>query len=391
MTMATQETQIKPLDTERLLAAARERTGLDDFGDPAMFEGLRILVDSLDREARLTEAGAQRVAAGIVDTLANRLRVEDYLKQHPELLERPIDRPLFLFGLPRSGTTLAVNLPAADPARRVFMRWESITPVPPVKAGEERTDPRYHAEQARLDMSVKYAPHIAAMHYEDADSPTECQFAMSPTFCSQVYDSQYHIPSYSKWFLHEADYLPSFRYHKRLMQLLQENVGGRWTFKNPWHPLYLNALTTVYPDAQLAMTHRDPADVVGSACSLCYHVRLMFSDDVDPVAVGATLLETFDTMIERLIAFETAGGAIHHIQYGDLTTDPIGEMRKLYARFDEPFTPEAEAGMQATLAANPQGKHGKHEYRLEDYGLTRDGVHARYKDYTDRFGIPVKK
>lgn len=387
--MATQA-ETRPLDAERLLAAARERTGLTDFGDPAMFDALNILVDALDREAKLTEGGAQRTADSIIATLANRLQVEDYLKQHPDLLQRPIDKPLFVFGLPRTGTTLAINLLAADPARRVFTRWEAFATVPPAKSGELRSDPRYHAAQAQMEMSVKYVPHIAAMHYEDADSPTECQFAMSPTFVAQVYDSQYDIPSYSKWFLREADYLPSFRYHKRLMQLLQENNQGRWTFKNPWHPLYLEALTTVYPDAQLAMTHRDPADVVGSACSLCYHVRKLYSDDVDPIAVGSMLLETFDLMIERLIAHEENGGTVHHIQYGDLVKDPLGEMRKLYARFDDLFTPEAESAMQATLDANPKGKHGKHEYRLEDYGLTREGVHAHFRDYTERYGIQTK-
>jgi len=174
------------------------------------------------------------------------------------------------------------------------------------------------------------------------------------------------------------------------MQLLQENNPGRWAFKNPWHPLYLDALTTVYPDAQLAMTHRDPADVVGSACSLCYHVRKIYSDEVNPVAVGRMLLETFDQMIARVIAYEEKGGTVHHIQYAGLMADPLGEMRRLYQRFDEPFTPEAEAAMQATLAANPKGKHGKHEYALEDYGLTREGIHARFRDYTERFAIPTK-
>jgi hypothetical protein len=388
--MATQDAPTRTLDSEQLLAAARARTGLDDFGDPAMFEGLNRLVDAFNNEARLSEGGAQRTADFLVGQLANRLQVEDYLKQHPALLERPIDKPLFVMGLPRSGTTLAINLPASDPGRRVFMRWESLHPVPPAKAGELRSDPRRKAEQDRLDASIKLVPHIAAMHHEDADSSTECQFAMSPTFVAQVYDSQYEIPSYRKWFLHEADYLPSFRYHKRLMQLLQENNGGRWTFKNPWHPLYLEALTTVYPDAQLVMTHRDPADVVGSACSLNYHVRKFYSDEVDPLAVGRMLLETFDTMIERVIAFEANGGTIHHIQYNALMQDPIGEMRKLYERYGEPFTPQVQAAMQATLDANPKGKHGKHEYRLEDYGLTREAIHQHFKTYTDRFNIPTR-
>ena len=379
------------LNSETLIAVATEQTGLSDFGDPSFREGLDVLLAALNNEAKLTEVGLGRVGGSITATLANRLQVEDYLAKHPELLDAPVEKPTFVFGLPRTGTTLAINLLAADPARRCFLRWEAFATAPPAAKGELRSDPRFHAEQARLDMSLKYVPHISAMHHEDADSSCECQFAMSPTFCSQVYDSQYYIPSYSDWFLN-ADYRPAFRYHKRLMQLLQQNNTGRWTFKNPWHPLYLDALTDIYPDAQLVMTHRDPADVVASACSLSYAVRNLYSDDVDPKAVAASKLKTFDAMIERVTAYEAKHGAgsVHHIQYRDLTTDPIGEMRKLYANFDEPLSDAAVAAMQAMLDANPQGKHGKHEYRLEDYGLTRDGVYAHFADYIDRFGIAVK-
>jgi Sulfotransferase family len=380
------------LNVDTLLAAAREQTGLADFGDPAFREGLEVLVNALNTEANLTDAGSGRVGASIVATLANRLQVEDYLKANPALLDAPVERPTFVFGLPRTGTTLAINLLAADPARRCFMRWEAFATVPPAANGALRSDPRYHAEQARLDMSLKYVPHISAMHHEDADSSCECQFAMSPTFCSQVYDSQYHVPSYSDWFLN-ADYRPAFRYHKRLMQLLQQHNKGHWTFKNPWHPLYLEALTSVYPDAQLVMTHRDPADVVASACSLVHAVRKLYSDDVDPRAIAAVSLKTFDAMIERMAAYEAAHGtgSIHHIQYKDLTSDPIAEMERLYANFGEPLTDAAKASMQAMLDANPQGKHGKHAYALEDYGLTREGVHAHFKDYIERLAIPVKR
>lgn len=378
------------LNIDELLAAARQQTGLSDFGDNSFQEGLSVLLKALNEEANLTETGQGRVGASIQATLAQRLQVEDYLKSHPELLEQPIEKPLFVFGLPRTGTTLAINLLAADPARRIFMRWEAFSTVPPAAKGELLTDPRCIAEQARLDMSLKYVPHISAMHHEDAHSSTECQFAMSPSFCSQVYDSQYHVPSYSEWFLN-TDYRPAFRYHKRLMQLLQQNNGGKWTFKNPWHPLYLDALTEVYPDANLVMTHRDPADVVASACSLIFNVRKMFSDNVDPHACGKLLMHTFDEMIARTAAYEAKHGdrAIHHIGYKDLTSDPIGEMKKAYAKFGEPFT--AQADMQAMLDANPQGKHGKHDYRLEDYGLTRDQVYDHFKDYIQRYDIAIKR
>jgi Sulfotransferase family len=379
------------LKSEALLATAAEQTGLSDFGDPSFREGLDVLVGALNTEAKLTEAASGRVGGSIVATLVNRLQVEDYLKSNPELLDAPIDKPTFVFGLPRTGTTLAINLLTADPARRSFMRWEAFATAPPAAKGALRSDPRFQAEQAKLDMSLKYVPHISAMHHEDADSSCECQFAMSPTFCSQVYDSQYHVPSYGQWFLN-TDYRPAFRYHKRLMQLLQQNNKGHWTFKNPWHPLYLDALTDVYPDAQLVMTHRDPADVVASACSLVYAVRKLFSDDVDPQAVAAVSLKTFDVMIERTIAYEAKHGAgsIHHIHYKELTADPIGEMRRLYEHFGETLTDAAMTSMQAMLDSNPQGKHGKHDYALEDYGLTREGVYAHFGAYIERFQIPVK-
>ena len=141
------------------------------------------------------------------------------------------------------------------------------------------------------------------------------------------------------------------------------------------------------------MTHRDPADVVGSACSLVYHVRKLYSDDVDPVAVGEQLLRTFDLMIERAVAYEEEHGSnsIHHVQYRDLTADPIETVRAIYSRFEEPFTPEAEAAMKAFLAENPKGKHGKHEYSLADYGLTPEGIHDRFGKYIDWANIPVRR
>lgn len=381
------------MQVDRIIAAAREASGLNrDIEDPAVKDALNRLVNAFNTEANLNERGAQSVEANLVQTLANRFKVEDYLEKHPELLERPIEKPMFVFGLPRTGTTLVINLLNTDPARRSFLRWEAFDSVPPPKPEELSAGPRYEKAQAMIDMSLKHAPHISAIHHEDGDSPTECQFAMTPSFISQVYDSMYHIPSYHEWFLHEADYLPAFRYHKKLLQLLQAETGGRWTLKNPWHPLYLDALTTVYPDAQLVMTHRDPVEVVGSACSLLKAVRPMFTDHVDLEAIGENMLETFDTMIERTIAFREKHGedAIYDLQYADFTRDTFGSMKKLYEHFGEEYTEEIEACMRTYLADNPQGKFGKHTYSLADYGLTRESVRARYRDYCERFNIPTK-
>lgn len=375
-----------------IVAKARQATGLSDLGDPFVLEGLEKLVTASNEEARLSAAGAPRWEATIVSTLANRLRIVDYLKRHPELLDRPIERPMFVFGLPRTGTTLTINLLSADPARRCFLRWEALNSAPPAKAGELHTDPRYVAEQQRLELTVKHAPQIAAIHYEEADGPTECQYAMALSFCAQIFDSTAHIPSYRQWFF-QTSYRPAFQFHKQLLQLLQAHNGGRWTLKNPWHPLFLDDLTAVYPDAQLVMTHRDPVEVVGSACSLIRHVRPMFSDVVDLRAIAAQMIDTFDRMIARQNAFRDQHGedAIYDIHYEEQLRDPIGQMRKLYAHFGEQLTPRAQAAMVELMARNPQGKHGKHHYSLEEFGLTAAGVRKHFQDYYERYGISQRK
>ena len=377
------------LNADDIIGKARAATGLRDLGDPAMLEGLQILVEASVEEAKLSAAGAARWEGYLIGILVNRLRVIDYLKKHPALLERSVEKPMFVFGLPRTGTTMTINLLNADPRRRCFLRWEALNSVPPAAAGALHSDPRCLAEQQRLEQAVKYAPQIAAAHYEDADSPSECQYSMQLSFCSQIFESTLSIPSYQEWFEHRASYLPAFRFHKQLLQLLQAENGGRWTLKNPWHPLFLNDLVTVYPDAQLVMTHRDPVEVVGSACSLIRHVRPNFSDVVDLRQIAEQMIKTFDLMIARQNAYRDKHGAtsIYDIKYAEQLRDPLGEMRRLYAHFAEPFTAEAEASMRRQLASNPQNKHGKHVYSLEEFGLTAPAIREHFRSYCEQFDI----
>lgn len=381
------------MNTEQIIASARRVTGLSDFGDPQALEGLEVLVKASNEEARLSPAGMMRWQETLTGIAVNRLRIVDYLRRHPQLLQRPVEKPMFVFGLPRTGTTLTINLLSADPMRRCLLRWEALNPVPPAKAGELQTDLRCGAMRQMLSAMLQIAPQIAAAHFEEADSPTECQYAMQLSYCAEMFDSILHIPSYHDWFMHRTSYRHAFVFHKQLLQLLQENNGGRWTLKNPWHPLFLDDLTAVYPDAQLVMTHRDPAEVVGSACSLLRLVRPMYSDQVDYGEITETLLKTFDLMIARQNAYRDRHGehAIHDIQYEAQLRDPVGTMRKLYAHFDEPLSAEAEARITRLAAENPQHKHGKHRYSLAEFGLTAEGVRQRYRDYCERFAIPLKQ
>ena len=380
------------MTVEEVIAAASAATGLTDFGDKAVLEGLERLLTAYASEPRFTERGAQMAHAFVVDQMATRMRIEDWLARHPELVEAPVEKPVFVFGLPRTGTTLMINLLAADPATRSFVRWEGYEPMPPAKPEEIHGGRRFDEATAKGLMAKQHMPHIAAIHWEDADSPTECQFLMTPSFCAQVYEAQADIPSWRSWFLHEADYLPAFRFHKRTLQALQTYAGGRWTLKNPWHPLFLDALTEVYPDARLVMTHRDPAEVVGSCCSLIKYVRQIYSADVDLKGIGTSFMDTFRIMIDRANAFKAKHGAksIHDVQYADTVRDPIGTARGIYAAIGEEFTPAVEASMQGFLDANPKSKHGKHEYTLEEYGLSTGQVREVFKDYIEDYDIPVK-
>jgi hypothetical protein len=384
--------RMNSMTVEEIIAAASARTGLTDIGDPSVLDGLQRLLTAYAEEARFTERGLAMAHGDLVTYMTIRLKIEGWLKDHPELLDAPVDKPMFVFGLPRTGTTLVINLLNADPARRSFLRWEAYDPTPPAYPRELSAGPRYQAMQDKTQAALKFMPEIAAIHYEDADSPTECQFLMTPSFCSQVYESQADIPNYRQWFLNEADYRPAFRHHKRTLQVLQQNAPGRWTLKNPWHPLYLDTLIDTYPDAQLVMTHRDPAEVVGSICSLIKHVRAVYSDDVDLKGIGASFMDTFQIMIDRVDAFKAKHGedAIHDVQYAQIMRDPIGTVRGIYERFDEPFTSEAAAAMQAYMANNQKGKHGKHTYDLAEYGLTKEDVHERFKSYIERYDIPSK-
>ena len=378
---------------ETIIAGARERSGNHDWDDSEICTPLRILSEAVESEADLTAMGLAVFTRNVTEYLANRMRVEDWLARHPEILEAPVEKPTFVFGLPRTGTTLTINLLAEDPARRSFLRWEAFASVPPPRPEEFHAGPRYEAAQAQIDHSLKVMPHISAIHHEDGDSPCECQFSMAPSFVSQVFDSQYHVPSYHRWFLGEADYLPAFRYQKRLLQLLQSQAPGRWTLKNPWHPLYLDALYTVYPDARLVMTHRDPVEVVGSACSLVWNVRRMFSDTVDRDAIGRDMVETFELMIARQNAFRAkhGRGVIHDILYTEQLRDPLGTMRRLYAHFDEDFTEAAQANMQRYLEAKPKDRFGKHTYDLADYGLTAGEIRERFADYCADYDVAMSR
>ncbi|MGI9288766.1 MAG: sulfotransferase, partial [Pseudomonadales bacterium] len=237
------------LEAEALVAKAAETTGLTDLGDNEFRKPFELLLDSLENEADLTLMGRMVARSDVLRLLENRLRIVDLFKQHPEIGEQAIERPLFVVGPPRTGTTIFHDLLALDADNRVPLSWETAYPVPPPESATYRSDPRIARVQAELDRVDKLIPEFRKMHPMGAERAQECVSITSHDFASMVFDTQYRVPSYEDW-VAEHDMQSALRFHRKFLQLLQWKVPGkRWVLKSPQHVWHLEYLLREYPDA----------------------------------------------------------------------------------------------------------------------------------------------
>jgi hypothetical protein len=378
------------LDAEALLGEARHRTGLEDFGDGDFREALDRLLGSFEHEASLSLIGRIAARQDLTRLLANRLRLVEDRRRHPEIAAEEIRRPLFVTGLPRTGTTLLHGLLAQDPASRVPLHWETIYPSPPPERSRYLTDRRIEAAERQVRWFHRLQPDIRRIHAVGARLPEECLVITSHSFLSFQFQTTHAVPSYEAW-LEAHDLRRCYEWHRRFLQHLQHRCHGeRWVLKAPAHLFGLPALFAAYPDAGVIFTHRDPLEVAPSLASLTTVLRRTFSDGVEPVAVAGEMTARWAAGIERALRDRDRGCApasqFLDVQYDDLTRDPIGTVRRLYTHYDLPFTPLAEERMRRFLAANPKDKHGRHVYSLEQFGLDREGERERYRRYRRRFG-----
>ena len=373
---------------EQLIDTACAQTGLDDFGGDSFREGLDVLVGSLRDEAALNDIGVAALEGQITTNLANRLQVTDWLRRHPDLADAPVERPLFVLGMPRTGTTLLSYLLDQDPANRSLLRWEALASVPPPEADALRTDPRVDAARESQAMFDLLNPEFKAIHYEAPDGPTECVALFSQDFKSLLWETVANVPTYGKW-LAATDLASAYAYHRRALQVLQSRAPGRWSLKSPAHCFDLDALVATYPDARLVMTHRDPVTVVASVCSLIRCLSGTFSDADHTAYINEHWTGVVEDAVGRVAAHREQHGddAFVDIRYDDLVADPVDAVRRIYDHFGDELGDEAVERMQRYADANPKGAHGAHRYRLEDLGLDRDALEARFADYRARFGV----
>jgi Sulfotransferase family len=371
---------------EDLMREARAQTGLDDFGDDSFREGLERLVHSLQHEARLNAMGQEAMRERVLGLLTQRLQIEDWFRRHPEIADEPIESPLIGLGLPRTGSTALSFLLAEDPGTRSLRMWESNAPAPPPSTVEP-PDPRIAVAEMQGEQQKLYSPRSAALVPSTATGPMECQELMALDFKSQIFLAYAYLPSYSDWFLYDADLTTTYQYERRTLKMLQWGSPAKpWRLKCPTHLLFLDYLDRSFPDAKFVMTHRDPADVIVSVADVYLEIGGMFSEEIDLHYLGALNLEHWSVGVERALAFRDRGNdhRFYDIDFRTMQTDPIGEVTKLYAWLGEPVTPEFEAGMaqwwQEFAANRAQNVHPD----PATFGLVLDEVRPKFADYTAR-------
>jgi len=377
----------KELNSDALIEEAQQTTGLRRFDSDSFREGLDILVADMNREAP-AEPFVERNRRDIVAALATRLKATAYLDEHPDLLKRPIARPIFVFGMPRTGTTLLSNLLAADPAHRSPLTWEIDDPVPPPTTDTLYNDPRALARLEAERQMLAAHPEMGKYYRGSAIYPNECMFFMIHDFKGLLWEGRGKLPNYRDW-LFQTDLTSTYLYHKRFLQLLQANAPGVWNLKMPSHGLWLHTLLKIYPDARLVWAHRDPLAVVGSFCSL---MTLSNRGSTEKDHANWISENYFWQAIEHANRIMDAREKLGHdriidVHYADLVRNPLPTMRTLYKALGDEFTPEAEARVNAWLADNPQDKFGKHEYKLKQFGLTEEQVTRSFERYLSQYDV----
>jgi hypothetical protein len=369
-----------------LIEIAKRRCDLEDFGEGNFFEGLSRLLESCHRESRLNLIGKIALRSDLIRTLCTRLLLERDRQLYPGISQQEIRAPLFIVGLPRSGTTLVHTLLAADPEHRAPLTWEVMTPSPPTRTNERQ---RIQHAQRNCNYLNWLAPTFRHVHPVGAELPQECVSLMTPTFMSDQFDTMYYVPSYRTWFFHQ-DLLPAYEYHRRFLQHLQfRRSARRWVLKAPTHMSALPTLLSVYPDALFVQAHRAPPEAMASVSSLITILRSVFSNRVDPIIVCREAIQYWSETLEQFLQERDrlAPNRICDLDYVALRRDPMAAIRHIYDHFGWSFSHEAERRMRAVMADQPREQYGLHRYNLAQFGVRETEATEAFAAYCERFGL----
>jgi hypothetical protein len=375
---------LQPFD---LREAAETTTGLDDFGDTWWEEPFTRLCASLDTESQLHLPGRLRARGELQLILQNRLRMVDLWKEEPSVLREPVEAPIVVTGLGRSGTTLMHELLACDPDNRPPLLWELRYSVPYEDVSGDICDDE-------IKLMDEMVPAFTAMHENGGRLPTECIFAFAHQFSSDIFTGLYNVADYTMW-RSGIDQAPIYDWHKRHLQTLQwvaDRPTTRWVVKAPSHLSALPLLFSTYPDVRVVMMHRDPLRVIGSLSDLMATLHYMHSDHVDHAVLVEFMAMGLEKQMDVVAAERDAGvfpsEQISDVVYKDLVADPVGVIERLYASWDLPVSDAYQAALEAYLAARHTNRASGHDYSFADTGLDLATHRALVAPYQERFGVP---
>jgi hypothetical protein len=381
------------LDADSLHRAAFNRASLSRYGSWDFGEPLERLLKAYRDEAALTTLGRITVRELLVSLLDNLLRMEAERAANPAIEQQRIVAPVFIIGLPRTGTTHLHGVVSEDPANRTPLTWEVMYPAAarsPAAIAHARSQ-----TETRLAWADRLAPEFMRIHPIAPDLPQECIAITAQVFMSIQFHTTHDVPSYQDW-LENAPQGLGFDFHRRFLQHLQAKSSSahgsaRWVLKAPGHLFALEGLLERYPDARIIHTHRDPLRVMASMASHATVLRRAFSDDADPLKIARDWADRWARALDRFLAVRDRAPSSQFldVNFESIESDPMGTVERVYDFLDWPLTDSARTAMRNFLAANPKNKHGVHRYTLEQFGLSRATEAKRFRDYCERFRIPV--
>ena len=378
----------RPLDADALIAQALRRRKRRDFSDRSFVEPLQRLLAAYEAEADLNLFGRLAARFDVLRCLDNLLLFDIAQETNPDIVRCAITRPIFITGLPRSGSTFLHTLLALDPANAVPRCWQTMYPLPLMRRGSPR-DRRKEQVERQLRFFRRLSPELDGLHPLEAEAPQECTEMTAQVFQSLRFDTTHRVPSYQNW-LESRGHFEAYRFHKRFLQHLDAQAPGRrWILKCPDHVFALDAIAAVYPDAELVFLHREPVDVLASVAKLTELLRRPFTHAIDREAIGRQINERWTDGAERMVA-ELRGpraGRILNLHHRDVVSRPMETIASLYRHYGLTLSDDARDRMQVYLQRSPHGGYGRHDYDLGEFGLDPAALRALFARYRETFGI----
>ncbi|MFN8627175.1 MAG: sulfotransferase [Candidatus Binatia bacterium] len=377
---------------EAVLGEAQRRTGLRDFGPDDFRERLRVQLQSLEEDSYLGPVGRVGAYGDCVRFAANRLRVEDFIRRHPQVLDVEIARPIIIVGLPRSGTTHLLNLISADTRLRSLPYWESLEPVPVPGEGPGRDglDPRFLRCRDNYVRADALLPLLRNMHDMPPEHIHEELELQAPDFSNYNWEWIAYVPRWRDYYL-AHDQTPHYRYLKRVLQVLQWLRGpDRWILKSPQHLEQIGPLCATFPDATVAFTHRDPVSVIASTVTMeAYGARLRCTR-VDLAAIADYWVDRIERLLRACVRDRDRVPPAQSIDvlFHEFMADDVRMVERIYERAGLPMTPEARRLLAAFMEQNRRGKFGRIVYDLKaDFGIDPQALRQRFAFYFERFPV----